>query len=135
MSDLINSKTAIYLVILILFFVILILVATIGALLYVFTKGQKNLALGPVFDSKNEVEDVQNRASCFFHENSFSQGLCAICEKSLCENCVKANDKLIFCPEHYITFLNNTWLKLETIKTTPETPLEGIVLYSFKQDI
>lgn len=144
MNSLLNTETTFFLVIVILFSVILILFLIIGALLYYFTKAQKNLALGPIFENKNKSAPASiekplpltiNRGACFFHEQNYSQGLCAICEKSLCELCVKSHDKLLFCPDHYQTFLNHKWEKLETIKTTPETPMEGIELYTFKHHI
>lgn len=135
MNDLMNSNTAFYLIIIFLFFIIVFLLALIAFFLYLFTKNQKNLNLGPVFnesDKKNIAPD--GRSYCFFHKELHSEGLCAICEKALCEPCINQHDKIIFCPEHFKIFLAYKWKDLETIRTTPDTPLEGINLYNFKSN-
>ena len=69
---------------------------------------------------------------CANHSDIMAQGTCAICGDLFCETCLKSYEMLHFCSEHYPLFINNKWVEVETIKTSPSDPESGVALYSHK---
>ena len=40
-----------------------------------------------------------------------------------------------FCKEHFRTFANNKWKQITDVRTTPDTPEDGLFIYNFKRDL
>ena len=40
-----------------------------------------------------------------------------------------------FCKEHFRIFANSKWHQITDVRTTPDTPEEGLFVYNFKRDI
>lgn len=72
---------------------------------------------------------------CSNHSNEKAVALCAVCSKTLCEECASEAENLYFCSEHFQTYLENEWTSLTNIKTTPDNPSEGVALYEFKDNL
>ncbi len=82
-------------------------------------------------NTPNELS--QTEGFCTNHSDIIAQGTCAICGDLFCETCLKTYEMLHFCSEHYQTFINHTWVEVETIKTSPSDPEGGLALYSYKE--
>lgn len=117
---------------------------SMGAALYFFRKYQKlsrprQLDEGDLSpeDRKliRKIKDPLVNEPCVNHADRLGQGVCAICSKVLCEECVKEYDGLNFCLEHFKTYLENEWEGVETVMTTPDSPEEALQLYHFKNYI
>lgn len=85
--------------------------------------------------SQNELGFDDEVTYCVNHPQDHGKGLCAICQDSLCEECLKEHDGLNFCGAHFRLYLGHDWVELETIKTTPETPESAFPIYDFKKDL
>lgn len=72
---------------------------------------------------------------CANHPNDNAKGLCSICQECFCEECIKEHDGLSFCGPHFRLYINEDWVELETIKTTPETPESAFPIYDFKKEL
>jgi len=72
---------------------------------------------------------------CINHPQDHATGICAICQESICEDCVKEHEGISFCTAHFRYFLNNEWAEMKSIKTTPETPETAMPLYDFKRKL
>lgn len=82
-----------------------------------------------------KIKDPLVNEPCHEHRDQLGQGVCAICNIVLCEECVKEHDGLNFCIEHFRTYLEHDWEGVETIMTTPDTPEVALPLYHFKNSI
>ncbi len=94
-------------------------------------KEQKSVEAPSIPPPAKKVDYVR----CSIHIEKKSAGLCSMCEGPFCEDCLKSHENLNFCSEHYRTFLENKWAELQTVKTNPDTPKEGIFLYQFKGEL
>lgn len=72
---------------------------------------------------------------CQNHPQDHAVGVCAICSESFCEECIKEHDGLTFCQTHFREYLENEWVELEEVMTTPDTPETALHIYDFKKDI
>ncbi len=72
---------------------------------------------------------------CANHDSEKAVALCAVCSKTLCEECASEAENLYFCSEHFQTYLEHEWISLTNIKTTPDNPSEGVALYEFKDKL
>ncbi len=72
---------------------------------------------------------------CINHSSEKAVALCAVCSKTLCEECASEAENLYFCSEHFQTYLESEWISLTNIKTTPDNPSEGVALYEFKDNL
>ncbi len=78
-------------------------------------------------------ESVIEKYFCENHLDSPSAGACLICEDVFCEKCLIEHDSLYFCKEHFRVFANNKWKQITDVKTTPDTPEDGLFIYNFKR--
>lgn len=85
--------------------------------------------------SKYVEEQVTEKFYCHNHPDAQSVGSCLICEEVFCENCLSEHEGLYFCKEHFKTFANNKWRQITDVKTTPDTPIDGLYVYHFKRKI
>jgi hypothetical protein len=84
---------------------------------------------------KLSEEHVEEKFYCENHPESPSVAGCLICEDVFCEKCVIDHDGMHFCKEHFKIFANNKWKQITDVKTTPDTPEDGLFIYHFKRKI
>lgn len=84
---------------------------------------------------KMAEEVVVEKYFCGNHPDSPSVGTCLICEDVFCEKCLVEHDGLYFCKEHFKIFANNKWKQITDVKTTPDTPDDGLFIYHFKRQL
>lgn len=142
-----------YAIILFLLFIILLLIALIGMVLIklLFNNKNENITkaihaeterpvLVPAIETANKIkklseETVVEKYYCENHPDIPSVGSCLICEDVFCEQCLIEHDSLYFCKEHFKTFANNKWKQITDVRTTPNTPEDGLYIYHFKRHI
>ncbi|MCP4911915.1 MAG: hypothetical protein GY909_02260 [Oligoflexia bacterium] len=83
------------------------------------------------YGAKSEPSDFY----CQNHPQDHAVGVCAICSESFCDECIKEHDGLTFCQSHFREYLENEWVELEEVMTTPDTPETALHIYDFKKDI
>jgi hypothetical protein len=132
--------------------IVLLLIALIGIVLVklLLTKneqpptqpaGEKERpVLVPVIETPAKLkklaeETVVEKYYCENHPDVPSAGGCLICEEVFCEQCLIEHDSLYFCKEHFKTFANNKWKQITDVKTTPNTPEDGLYIYHYKRHI
>jgi hypothetical protein len=103
-------------------------------------KKLKNLSNGPDGETAKKIktlteESVVEKFFCENHPDTPSAGGCLICEDVYCEKCLVEHDGLYFCKEHFKVFANNKWKQITDVKTTPNTPNDGLFIYHFKRHI
>lgn len=96
-------------------------------------ESEKNLDVNETFKKKIYFEPLNGY--CFNHEKEVATNTCGICERPICEKCVRSHESLSFCPEHHQTFLSNQWRVFKSFETTPQTPEKGTTIYQFKRKI
>lgn len=84
---------------------------------------------------KLSEERVQEKFFCENHPEVQSSGSCLICEEVFCEKCLIEHENMYFCKEHFKTFANNKWKQITDVKTTPNTPEDGLFIYHFKRHL
>ncbi len=134
-------------IIIFLLLIILVLIALIGFVMVklLFQKKELNETLNEARPkeilSKTATykilseESVVEKYFCHNHPEDQSIGSCLICEEVFCENCLIEHDGLYFCKEHFRIFASNKWKQITDIKTTPDTPIDGLYIYHFKRKI
>lgn len=132
--------------------IVLLLIALIGIVLVklLLTKNEQQAAqpivekerpvLVPVVETPAKLrklaeESVVEKYYCENHPDVPSTGGCLICEDVFCEQCLIEHDGLYFCKEHFKTFANNKWKQITDVKTTPNTPEDGLYIYHYKRHI
>lgn len=142
----------IYAIILFLLFIILLLIAFIGIVIVklLLTKNEKKDSppliekerpvLVPLIETPAKIrkladEKVIEKYYCENHADIASVGTCLICEDVFCEKCLIEHESLYFCKEHFKTFANNKWKQITDVRTTPNTPEDGLYIYHFKRHI
>lgn len=85
--------------------------------------------------AKYVEEPVVEKYFCNNHPEAQSIGSCLICEDVYCEKCLVEHEGLYFCKEHFKIFANNKWQQITDVKTTPDTPIDGLYVYHFKRKI
>lgn len=89
----------------------------------------------PVVLRKVETETIIEKHYCSHHHDEASVGSCLICEDVFCEQCLVEHDSMHFCKEHFRIFANNKWTQITDVRTTPDTPEDGLYIYNFKRDL
>ena len=72
---------------------------------------------------------------CHNHPSDHATGVCAICQNSFCEECIKEHEGHSFCEAHFRLFVSHEWDEIDTIKTNPDIPESALPLYDFKQQL
>jgi len=70
---------------------------------------------------------------CIHHPDTPSVGSCLICEEVFCTNCLVDHESMHFCKEHFRVFANSSWTQITDVRTTPDTPEDGLYIYNFKR--
>ena len=139
-------------IILFLLLIILLLIALIGIVLIKLlltpksgeaatpSKGNASEVIQPTVETVKSIkrlaeEPVVEKYFCTNHPETASAGSCLICEEVFCEKCLIEHDSLYFCKEHFKIFANNKWRQITDVKTTPNTPDDGLFIYHFKRQI
>ena len=84
------------------------------------------------FSVQNELT---NKHFCKNHPSDHAAGVCAICQNSYCEECIKEHEGHSFCETHFRLYLSHQWNELDTIRTTPDIPESALPLYDFKKTL
>jgi hypothetical protein len=80
-------------------------------------------------------EPIVEKYYCIHHKEAPSVGSCLICEEVFCIDCLVDHESMHFCKEHFRTYANYKWKQITDIRTTPDTPEEGLFIYNFKRDL
>jgi hypothetical protein len=96
---------------------------------------ETNLEKEVIVLKKLSEEHIEEKFFCENHPESPSVAGCLICEDVYCEKCIIEHNGMHFCKEHFKIFANNKWKQITDVKTTPETPEEGLFIYHFKRKI
>lgn len=135
-----EKESVLLLLVTALIFALVGLLAALGILVYLLLKKAKNegttlSAPVPLTSSENIPGTFRDNAQglCQNHPDLMASGMCAICAGMFCETCLKAYETLHFCNEHYELFLNSKWVEVETIKSTPIRPHDGLELHVHKE--
>jgi hypothetical protein len=92
--------------------------------------------LTPVFEKlKRSEAPIVERYYCIHHTEAPSVGSCLICEEVFCVDCLVEHESMHFCKEHFRIFANCKWKQITDVRTTPDTPEEGLYIYNFKREI
>jgi len=123
-------------------FLLLIILLLIGVLSFVVIKLLAQKSVGPVFTPSplpktSEIlsTSVVEKYVCHNHKDQPTVGACLICEDVFCETCLIEHEGLFFCKDHFKTYANNHWKQITDLKTTPNTPEEGLFIYEFKRKV
>lgn len=142
------EKTALILIIITLFFLVLILGLLVLLLYKVFDK--KSGPLGQKEDEENgeyhpeilkrikETKFTKPEARSLFcpnHPQEPGEVMCAICDSLYCKACIKPFKTMHFCKQHLPLVMQNEWDEVLTLKTSTEDPEEGVRLYDLKKEI
>lgn len=130
----------------ILFFIIFLLMGGMIFILYKLLMSNKQpiaqvapTVLEPVVADKfahiKRPEIIVEKFQCHNHPDKESVGSCLICEEVFCESCLVEHESMHFCRDHFRIFANSKWKQITDVRTTPDTPEEGLFIYSFKKDM
>lgn len=92
--------------------------------------------INPLVEKFKRVENpIVEKYYCIHHKDSPSVGSCLICEEVFCEECLVEHESMHFCKEHFRIFATHKWKQITDVRTTPDTPEDGLYIYNFKRDI
>ena len=60
---------------------------------------------------------------------------CQVCQKDLCDYCVKSIDQHNFCETHYNEVSNKQFESLEHVIVDPDNPTQGLELYQKQKNL
>ncbi len=86
-------------------------------------------------DKMPEVKIENSKHYCINHPSDHAMGVCAICQNSYCEECIKEHEGHSFCEAHFRLFVSHEWQEIDTIQTNPDIPESALPLYDFKQTL
>lgn len=130
-------------IIIFLLLIILLLIGLIGFVLVKLMLQKKDSTTSSTVPPVNKTKTIQKYSEepvvekffCHNHPEEQSIGSCLICEDVFCEDCMVEHDGLYFCKEHFRVFAGNKWKQITDVKTTPDTPMDGLYVYHFKRKI
>lgn len=85
--------------------------------------------------AKKSIIDTPILTTCKNHEEARAVNVCAICADQLCELCVREDEHIVFCPEHFKTYVDHKWVEISNVRTTADTPEASAYVYEFKKKI
>lgn len=142
------EKTALILIVITLFFLVLILGLLVLLLYKVFDKKNGLLSQKEGQESAEYHPEVLKRIKeakfskvdtvalfCPFHPQEPGEVMCAICDTLFCKLCVKPFKTMHFCKQHLPLVMQNEWEEVLTLKTSTEDPEEGVRLFDQKKEI
>lgn len=121
-------------------FFLLTLLLMLGALFFIIVRlllrEKEHIAEEPSTKKKEEkTKKLTEKFFCENHPTVSPSGGCLVCEDVFCEKCLVEHDGLYFCHEHFHTFSSHRWVQITDVKTTPDTPLDGLFVYDFKRSL
>lgn len=122
-------------------FIIFLLMGVMIFILYKMLMSQKQEVQMPLMETEKpkfylkKPEHIVEKFHCHNHADQVSVGSCLICEDVFCENCLVEHESMHFCRDHFRIFANSKWRQITDVRTTPDTPEEGLFVYNFKRDI
>jgi len=132
----------------ILFFIIFLMMGGMIFILYKLLMANKQAPSFPLTAAEPQVvqsvdkfahikrpEKIVEKFHCHNHPDQESVGSCLICEDVFCENCLIEHESMNFCRDHFRVFANSKWKQITDVRTTPDTPEEGLFIYNFKRDM
>lgn len=128
----------ILIVIIFLVLVVLLLMVALGLVIYLLYKKSKSQTVSDpnsLAPSSFQASKVEESFFCKNHKDEASVGSCLICEEVFCKECLSEIDGLSFCKEHATIYVSTSWRKISDIKTTPQSPEEGIVAWEKKRQV
>ncbi|TNE99053.1 MAG: hypothetical protein EP326_08750 [Deltaproteobacteria bacterium] len=124
-----------------------VLTAILAVIVYMvfFKKEDKPVQASPTTDevdtpqlkasAKKPIIDTPILTTCKAHEEARAVNVCAICGDQLCELCVREDEHIVFCPEHFKTYVDHKWVEISNVRTTADTPEASAYVYEFKRKI
>lgn len=125
-------------IIVFLLLLIFLLMGTMIFILFRLLAGTKNQVtqeplIKPIYKEPVLVEvPIVEKYYCIHHKDAPSVGSCLICEEVFCADCLVDHESMHFCKEHFRTYANHKWKQITDIRTTPDTPQDGLFIYNFK---
>lgn len=128
-------------------FLLLLIFALMGAMIFILFKlltrpkseevaTHEPLVLKPLLEkSKLMEEPIVEKYYCIHHKEAPSVGSCLICEEVFCVDCLVDHESMHFCKEHFRTYANHKWKQITDVRTTPDTPEDGLYIYNFKREL
>ena len=114
---------------------LIILLFLMGALLiYLYFQIRRLKSKIQNLDHKSESSKL-SQYSCLLHEEKVAAGVCNICEKNFCHECIVEQDGLSFCRNHLFLYQKSDWIRLRMVRTTPDEPHEALHLYEAKKKL
>lgn len=142
------EKTALVLIVITLFFLVLILGLLVILLYKVFDKRNGILVQKEDTTDASYHPEILKRINeakftkatpislfCPNHPQEPGEVMCAICDTLYCKSCIKPFKTMHFCKQHLPLVMQNEWDEVLTIKTSTEDPEEGVRLYDLKKEI
>ncbi|MFA6237279.1 MAG: hypothetical protein WC635_08150 [Bacteriovorax sp.] len=128
-------------------FLLLLIFILMGAMILILfkllTKPKTEMEISPektivkTYSEKLKLveEPIVEKYYCIHHREAPSAGSCLICEEVFCVDCLVDHESMHFCKEHFRIFASHRWKQITDIRTTPDTPEEGLFIYNFKRDL
>ena len=88
-----------------------------------------------IFKSIGPTANTPTLSTCEFHEDVKAVNVCAICGSQICEHCVREDENIVFCPDHFKTYVDHKWVEITNIRTTADTPEASAHVHEFKKKI
>ncbi len=117
-------------------FLLFIILLLIGILTFIVLKllNQKSDLRPSTNPMQSSVPStIVEKYSCHNHQDQPTVGGCLICEDVFCENCLIEHEGMTFCKDHFKTYINNKWKQVTDLKTSAQTPENGLFIYDFKR--
>lgn len=142
------ENTALVLIIVTLFFLVIILGLLVLLLYKIFDK--KSGLLNPkqeenlqeyhpeILSRMKEAKFAKTERTgifCLNHPQEPGEVMCAICDTLFCKACIKPFKTMHFCKQHLPLIMQNDWEEAFTLKTSTDDPEEGVRLYDLKKEI
>lgn len=72
---------------------------------------------------------------CLYHPEERAHAACAISNEPICERCVREHEGVLVSAEYFKMLIENDWVAIETVMTTPDSPEASAHLYAFKKEL
>lgn len=126
----------------VLIFLVLVIVGVLIVLVWKMTKqnqtAHQSVPTTAVASKKknfSQTEPDPTIENCYLHPEIQARGVCALSSHPICERCLREDDGVIVSAEYFRIYLENKWVPLETILTTPDTTEASAHLYDFKKEL
>lgn len=128
------EKYLIYILILLSLLIAIIVIVLLGFAFFFWRNYRQKEA------PKKQIKDKVYRPArpegyCSNHAQEKAVTICAICSKSLCEECASEGEGLYFCADHFQMYLEHDWAVITNEKTSPDNPTSGLIIYQFKDNL